>query len=192
MPFLKRERATHTGPSAIGTLAFVLGLVVPIAVDAEIVSVPSEALSSAVAALPPPTVLRGSPPSTAKSVPICPPGYTLAPGDGCLPPSTGDYGYPYSYAWNWAGYPWGWGWGAPWGWGSPVGVSVGFGRCWNCGFRGAFFRPRFARFGFAHPGFFHSGFGRFGFGRFGFAHPGFAHPGFAHTGFGGFRGGGRR
>src|SRR5271165_2061261 len=80
--------------------------------------------------------------------------------------------------------PWGsgwgnpWGWDYPWGWGWPVGVSVGFGGCWNCGFRGGFFRPGFGRFGFGHPGFFRPGFGRFGF---------------AHAGFGGgFRGGGRR
>jgi hypothetical protein len=89
------------------------------------------------------------------------------------------YPYPYYYYPYWAyGYPWGWGWGYPWGWGWPVGVSVGFGGCFNCGFRGAFFRPGFGRFGFGHPGFFHPGFGRFGF---------------AHAGFGGgFRGGGRR
>jgi hypothetical protein len=82
--------------------------------------------------------------------------------------------YPY-----WAyGYPWGWGWGYLWGWGWPVGVSVGFGGCFNCGFHRNFFHPGFRRFGFGHPGFFHPGFGRFGF---------------AHTGFGGgFHGGGRR
>jgi hypothetical protein len=75
-------------------------------------------------------------------------------------------------------YPWGWGWGNPWSWGWPVVVSVGFGKCWNCGFRSGFFRPGFRRFGFGHPGFFHPGFGR---------------PGFAHASFGGgFRGGGRR
>src|SRR5262252_3516979 len=111
MPFLKRERATHPGSSAIGALAFVLGLVGPIAVDAEIISVPSEASSSTVAALPPPTVLRGSPLSPDKSVPICPPGYTLAPDYGCLAPTTGDYptGWPeYGY---WPDYGWGWGYG---------------------------------------------------------------------------------
>ena len=73
---------------------------------------------------------------------------------------------------------WDWGWGNPWGWGWPVGVSVGFGRCWNCGFRGGFFRPGFRHFGFGQPGFLHAGFGRFGF---------------AHASFGGgSRGGGRR
>ncbi|MBV8846191.1 MAG: hypothetical protein JO307_25570 [Bryobacterales bacterium] len=71
-----------------------------------------------------------------------------------------------------------WGWDNPWDWGWPVGVSVGFGGCWNCGFRGGFFRPGFRHFGFDHPGLFHSGFGRFGL----------AHASFA----GGFRGGGRR
>lgn len=85
-----------------------------------------------------------------------------------------DYYYPY-----WAyGYPWGWNWGYPWGWGWPIGVSVGFGGCFNCGFRGGFFHPRFRQFGFGHPGFFHPGFGHFGF---------------AHAGFGGgFHSGGRR
>ena len=78
--------------------------------------------------------------------------------------------------WGW-GPQSGWGWGSPWGWGWPTGVSVGFGGCWNCGFRGGFFRPGFGRFGFVHPG----------FGRFGFAHAGFG-GGFR----GGFHGGGRR
>jgi hypothetical protein len=82
-------------------------------------------------------------------------------------------GYPYyspEYYPGYDPYPWGWGW--------PVGVSVGFGGCRNCGFRGGSFRPGFQRFGFAHPGFFHPGFGRFGV---------------AHASFGsGFRGGGRR
>jgi hypothetical protein len=88
-------------------------------------------------------------------------------------------GYPYDYA----GYspgndPYSWDWGTPWGWGWPVGVSAGFGGCWNCGFRGGSFRPGFRRFGVGHPGFVHPGFGRFGF---------------AHASFGsGFGGGGRR
>jgi hypothetical protein len=90
-------------------------------------------------------------------------------------------------------YPWGWGWGNPWGWGWPVGVSVGFGGCRNCGFRGGSFRPGFRRFGFGHPGSLHPGFGRFGFGHPGSLHPGFGRFGFAHASFGGgFRGGGRR
>jgi hypothetical protein len=111
MPILTRERAFHPSASGIGALAFVLGLVGPIAVDAEIISVPSDASSSTAAALPPPTVLRGSPPSTAKSVPSCPPGYTLAPDYGCLAPSTGDYpsgSLDYGY---WPAYGWGYGYG---------------------------------------------------------------------------------
>jgi hypothetical protein len=115
---------------------------------------------------------------------------------------------PYSWpsdspsGWGW-GPPWGWGWGSPWGWGWPVGVSVGFGGCFNCGFHRAFFHPGFRHFGFGHPGFFRPGFFRPGFfrpglGRFGFAHAGFFHPGFgrfgfSHAGFGrGSHGGGRR
>jgi hypothetical protein len=108
---ITRKRAAHRSPSAIGVLVFVLGLVGPITVDAEIISVPSEASSSTVAELPPPTVLRGSPPSTAKFVPGCPPGYTVAPDYGCIAPSIGDYssGWPgYDY---WPAYGWGWGWG---------------------------------------------------------------------------------
>ena len=103
------------------------------------------------------------------------------------------YSYPYYYPYWAYAYPWGWGWGYPWGWGWRIGASVGFGGCFNCGFRGAFFHPGFGRFGFGHPGFFHPGFGRFGFAHPGFSHPGFGHFGFAHAGFGGgFRGGGRR
>ena len=89
----------------------------------------------------------------------------------------------YASGWDW-GNPWGWGWGNPWGWGWPVGVSVGFGRCWNCGFRRGFFRPDFRRFGFGHPGFFHPGFGRSGF-----VHASFG-GGFGHGMGGGFHGGG--
>ena len=81
-------------------------------------------------------------------------------------------------------YASGWDWGNPWGWGWPVGVSVGFGRCWNCGFRRGFFRPDFRRFGFGHPGFFHPGFGRSGF-----VHASFG-GGFGHGVGGGFHGGG--
>jgi len=111
MQLLTKE-SPHPSLLAIGALAFVLGLLVPIAVDAEIISVPPEASSSTPAALPPPTVLRGSPPSTAKSVPGCPPGYTVAPDYSCLAPSVGDYssGWPgYDY---WPGWGWGWGWSA--------------------------------------------------------------------------------
>jgi hypothetical protein len=88
-------------------------------------------------------------------------------------------GYPYYSPEYYAGYdPDSWDWGNPWGWGWPVGVSAGFGGCWNCGFRGGSFRPGFRRFGFGQPG---------------FVHPGFGRSGFAHASFGGgFRGGGRR
>jgi len=110
MPIRLRERALQSSPSAIGLLVFILGLVGPIGVEAEIISIPSEAASSSTAAaLPPPTVLRGSPPSTAKSIPSCPPGYTVGPDYGCLAPSVGDYSS------GWPGYDywpdWGWGWG---------------------------------------------------------------------------------
>ena len=71
-----------------------------------------------------------------------------------------------------------WDWGNPWGWEWPVGVAVGFGGCWNCGFRAGPFRRVFPRFGVDHPGFIHPGLGRLGF---------------AHVSFGGgFRGAGRR
>ena len=111
MSVLSRVRAFHPSLSAIGVLVFVLGLVGSTAVNAEVISVPSEASSSTVAALPPPTVLRGSPPSTAKSVPICPPGYTVSPDYGCLAPPTGEYpsgSLDYGY---WPDDGWGWGWG---------------------------------------------------------------------------------
>ena len=108
MPIRLRERALQSSPSAIGLLVFILGLVGPIGVEAEIISIPSEAVSSSpVAALP----LRGSPPSTAKLVPGCPPGYTVGPDYSCLAPSVGDYssGWPgYDY---WPDWGWGWGWG---------------------------------------------------------------------------------
>ena len=68
MQLLTKE-SPHPSLLTIGALAFVLGSIAPIAVDAEIIPVQSEASSSAVAAPPPPTVLRGSPPSIAKSVP---------------------------------------------------------------------------------------------------------------------------
>ena len=87
-------------------------------------------------------------------------------------------GYPYYSPEYYSGYdPYyasGWDWGNPWGWGWPVGVSVGFGRCWNCGFRR----------GFGHPGFLHPGFGRSGF-----VHANFG-GGFGHGMGGGFHGGG--
>jgi hypothetical protein len=97
-------------------------------------------------------------------------------------------GYPYYSPEYYSGYdPYyasGWDWSNPWGWGWPVGLSVGFGRCWNCGFRGGSFRPDFRRFGFGHPGFFHPGFGRSGL-----VHASFG-GGFGHGMGGGFHGGG--
>jgi hypothetical protein len=91
---------TRRSLSLLGALAFVCALVGPIALRAEIVSVPSAAVVSvpspdrtnSAASLPLPTVLRGTPPNTAKSVPVCPPGYTLSPGSdyGCVRPSGDD------------------------------------------------------------------------------------------------------
>jgi hypothetical protein len=99
----------HKILSAVGALALVFALTAPIAVHAEIISVPSAAASDPAASLPPPTVLRGSPPTTAKAAPICPPGYTLSPGYGCIAPSGNDYaegspGYDYWPDYGW-GYP---------------------------------------------------------------------------------------
>ena len=98
-------------------------------------------------------MLRGSPPSTARPVPICPPGYTLSPGYGCIGPSSSDYteGWPgYDY---WPDY----------GYGYPFGGFPGFG----------FGAGRFHRFAGFHGGGFHGGFaghggnwrgGRYGWG----------------------------
>jgi hypothetical protein len=95
----------------ISTLAFVFVFVASIAVHAEIVSVPPADPLSSAASLPPPTVLRGSPSSTARSLPICPPGYTLSTDYGCVAPSGGDYtedspGYDYWPDYG-DGYPFG-------------------------------------------------------------------------------------
>jgi hypothetical protein len=104
-------RASNTRRSLISALAFLFVFAASIAVHAEIVSVaPADSLSSA-AALPPPTVLRGSPPSTARSLPICPPGSTLSTDYGCAAPSGGDYtegspGYDYWPDYGY-GYPFG-------------------------------------------------------------------------------------
>jgi hypothetical protein len=109
----------HRMLAPIVAVALVFGLVVPITVHAEIISVPSADLPSSAASPPPPTVLRGSPPSTASQVPICPPGYILSPdfGSGCVGPSSGDNsegspGYDY-----WPDY----------GFGDPFGGFPGFG-----------------------------------------------------------------
>jgi hypothetical protein len=86
-----------TGRSLLSALAFVCALVGPIALRAEVISVPSAGIVSVPPADPPnqaasvplPTVLRGAPPSVARSVPTCPPGYTLS-GSACIRPSGGD------------------------------------------------------------------------------------------------------
>ena len=146
----------------IGILALVFASVGSIAVHAEVISVPPADPPSSAASLPPPTVLRGSPPSTARPVPICPPGYTLSPGYGCIGPSSSDYteGWPgYDY---WPDY----------GYGYPFGGFPGFG----------FGAGRFHRFAGFHGGGFHGGsfHGRAAFrggARFGRFSPGIGHMG---------------
>ena len=146
---------------------------------------------------PPPTVAvqSGQPPPMAGAAaqPMAVTPITVVNLSGGTPVQTP--GYPYYSPEYYSGYdPYyasGWGWGNPGGWGWPVGVSVGFGRCWNCGFRRGFFRPDFRRFGFGHPGFGRSGFGDPGFGRSGFVHVSFG-GGFGHGMGGGFHGGGHR
>jgi len=98
------------------TFALVLGLVGPMAVHAEIISVPPADPPDPAASLPPPTVLRGSP-AAARPTPICPPGYTLSPDYGCIAPSSGDYSE------NWPGYDY-W---PDYGFGYPFGGFSGFG-----------------------------------------------------------------
>ena len=142
--------------SAIGVLALVFALIAPLAVHAEIVSVPSAAPSDPVAPLPPPTVLRGSRPTPAQ--PACPPGYTLSqdyPDYGCIAASGGGYaaGSPdYSY---WPDY----GWGYPFA-GLPA-FGAGAGRFHRVarshGFRGLPGRVGFhGRAGFHSPAGFHA------------------------------------
>jgi hypothetical protein len=98
----------------IAAFALVLGLVAPMAVHAEIISVPPADPPNAAASPPTPTVLRGSPPAPAIPVPVCPPGYTLSPGYGCVAPSSGDYTenspaydyWPdYGYGYPFGGFP---------------------------------------------------------------------------------------
>jgi len=144
-------------------LALFLGLAGPIAARAEIVSVPpAEALSSA-EALPPPTVLRGFPPSPPRPAPVCPPGYALSPDYGCMAPAPGGYaeswpGYDY-WPDYWYGHP---GFGFP-GFGFPGFDHPGFGHRAShfhrfSGFRGFHNPARFGGFGIgvSHMG----GFGR--------------------------------
>ena len=110
----------HRMVAPIAAFAVVFALTGSIAVRAEIVSVPPEAASDPAASPPPPTVLRGSPPATARPVPICPPGYTVSSDYGCIAPSSGDYtegspGYDYwpdyGYDYPFGGFP-GFGFGA--------------------------------------------------------------------------------
>ena len=110
-------RRAAPGPLPIAVLALVLALVGPIAGNAEIISVPSADPPSSDAAPPPPTVLRGSPLSTPKAEPVCPPGYTLSPGYGCIGPAGDDY------AASWPGYDY-W---PDYGFGYPFGGFPGFG-----------------------------------------------------------------
>jgi hypothetical protein len=77
--------------AAITGLALILGLAGPRAVDAEIITVPPAAPPDPAVSLPPPTVLRGSPPTTSGPVPVCPPGYTLSLEHNCVAPSGGEY-----------------------------------------------------------------------------------------------------
>jgi hypothetical protein len=151
--FEAKEHFVRTPP--IVALVLLLGLAGPIAARAEVVSVPQATLPNAAETLPPPTILRGSPPSPPKPfpAPTCPPGYVPSADYGCIAPAGGEYaeGWPdYDY-WPdyWYGYP---------GYGYPFsGRRAGrFHR--SAGFR-SFQRPvRFGGFGIAagHMG----GFGR--------------------------------
>jgi hypothetical protein len=84
-------RTSSAGRRVAFALALVSGLVGSPAVRAEIISVPSAAPAEPGDPLPPPTVLRGSPPATVKPVPVCPPGYTVTADYGCVAPNGGDY-----------------------------------------------------------------------------------------------------
>ena len=75
----------------IATFAFVAALAGSIPGHAEIIAVPPAGPPEESASPPPPTVLRGSPPATARPVPICPPGYTPSSDYGCITPNGGDY-----------------------------------------------------------------------------------------------------
>jgi hypothetical protein len=151
----------------IGILSFVFALVGPIAVHAEVISTPSADRPSSAASPPPPTVLRGSPTSTARLVPICPPGYTLSSGYGCIGPSSSDYteGWPtydywpdYGYGYPFGGFP-GFGFGA--GRFHRFAGFHGRGRFQGRGFHGRAAFPSAARFGGFSPEIGHIG----GFGR---------------------------
>ena len=134
----KERTDMHRMVAPIVAFVLVLGLVAPIAAHAEIISVPSADPPDPAASLPPPTVLRGSPPATARPAPICPPGYSLSSDYGCVAPSGGDYteGSPaYDY---WPGYDY-W---PDYGYGYPFGGFPGFG----------FGNSRFHRFARFHGG----------------------------------------
>lgn len=94
-----------TRRSLLGALAVVCALVGPIAVRADVGSAPSTDRPSAAASPASPTVLRGSPLSSARSVPICPPGYALS-GYACIGPSGGGptEGAPGYNSWSYYGY----------------------------------------------------------------------------------------
>jgi len=104
--------------SAVRALAFALvsALAVPSAGHAELVSVPpADPAADPAAALPAPTVLRGSP-AKPVAVPACPPGYTLSADYGCVAPGSGgeaEGGPAYDY---WPDY----------GFGYPIGGFPGF------------------------------------------------------------------
>ena len=110
-------RRTPPGTLPIAGLALVLALIGPTASHAEIISVPQADPPSSDAAPPPPTVLRGSPLSIPKADPVCPLGYTLSPGYGCIGPTGSDY------AQGWPGYDY-W---PDYGFGYPFGGFPGFG-----------------------------------------------------------------
>jgi len=85
-------------------------MAVPSAGRAELISVPSADPADPAVALPPPTVLRGSPVKPVP-VPACPPGYTTSADYGCVAASGGGEaeaapGYDYWPDYGW-GYPFG-------------------------------------------------------------------------------------
>lgn len=109
----KASSGTHRVVARIVAFALVLGLIAPVAVHAEIISVPSAAPPDPPGSLPPPTVLRGSPPAKVIPVPVCPPGYAVSADYGCVAPTGADYteGAPsYDYWPDYGfGYPFGFG-----------------------------------------------------------------------------------
>lgn len=98
-------RPSTTYHSLLAAVAFVCALTGPLAIRGEDGSVPSAGRPSRAASLPAPTVLRGTPLSTTRSVPICPPGYALS-GYACLEPTGGGAteGAPGYDSWSYYGY----------------------------------------------------------------------------------------